>query len=117
MGINNDFLEKIIKCKNHNEFGNLKIKVDGSGRTMNWTSSGNLIFQDGQLTDTGENELLSVQNDIEVNYNEKSIFEKLKYFLKYQKIFKTAWNTFNVEHINPLFGRMDQTLESLEPLI
>ncbi len=119
MGINNDFLEKIIKCKNHNEFGNIKLKVDidGSGRTSNWTSSENLIFQDGQLTDTGENVLLSVQNDIEVNYNEKSIFEKLKYFLKYQKIFKTAWNSFNAEHINPLFGRIDQTLESLEPLI
>lgn len=39
--------------------------------------------------------------------------EKLKMYLDFEKIYKTTWNDYNIEFINPLFARIETSLKSL----
>jgi|GEM_PF-5864265 hypothetical protein len=38
-------------------------------------------------------------------------------FLEFQKIRETTWNKFNIEHINPLFSKIDSAIKSLEKVV
>ena len=38
-------------------------------------------------------------------------------FLDFQKIYETTWNKFNIEHINPLFSRIESAIKSLEKVV
>ncbi|MBN2918985.1 ATP-binding protein [Enterococcus avium] len=50
-------------------------------------------------------------------FNSCSEIKKLEMFLDFQKIFETTWNKFNIEHINPLFSRIENSLSSLEKVV
>ncbi|EOH1637218.1 ATP-binding protein [Enterococcus faecalis] len=51
-------------------------------------------------------------------YNSKSNpLQQLKIFLDFQKVHRTAWGKINREHLNPLFNRINSSLESLEKVI
>lgn len=50
-------------------------------------------------------------------FEKSSEIQKLKMFLDFQKIFETTWNKFNIEHINPLFARIDSSIKSLEKIV
>lgn len=43
--------------------------------------------------------------------------QQLKIFLDFQKVHQTAWGKINREHLNPLFNRINSSLESLEKVI
>ena len=44
-------------------------------------------------------------------------FQKLAYFLDFQRIYVSAWKSTNLEHINPLFKRMENSIKSLEKVV
>lgn len=50
-------------------------------------------------------------------FEKSSEIQRLKMFLDFQKIFETTWNKFNIEHINPLFARIDSSIKSLEKIV
>lgn len=62
-------------------------------------------------TNNGISELLA-----EIFNNETEI-QKLKMFFDFQKIYETTWNKFNIEHINPLFSRIESAIKSLEKVV
>lgn len=43
--------------------------------------------------------------------------EKLKFHLEFQKVHQSAWKSTNVEHLNPLFNRIDSAFTSLSKVI
>ncbi|MBR2833230.1 MAG: ATP-binding protein [Bacilli bacterium] len=50
-------------------------------------------------------------------FNKGTEIQKLKMFLDFQKIYETTWNKFNIEHINPLFSRIESAIKSLEKVV
>ena len=110
MGIKSDFLEQLNEVSNVNSIGELVSVNDENGNEHNIVSA-------GSITPFGESQLSNLKPELAKVYKGKSKLEKLLYFLKFQKIYKTAWRSTNVEYINPLFSRIEQTLNSLESLI
>lgn len=110
MGIKNAFLEKLPKATNINQNGELVSVKDNNGGKHD-------IVSGGSITPLGKAQLSNLKPELAKVYKEKSQLEKLLYFLKFQKIFKTAWGSTRAEYINPLFSRIEQTLDTLEPLI
>lgn len=43
--------------------------------------------------------------------------QRLKIFLDFQRVHKTAWGKVNREHLNPLFNRINSSFQSLEKVI
>ena len=110
MGIKSAFLEQLREVANMNSTGELVYVYDENRDKHN-------IVEYGLIIKYGESQLSNLKYELEEVYKGKSKLEKLLYFLKFQKIYKTAWRSTNVEYINPLFSRIEQTLNSLESLI
>lgn len=110
MGIKNAFLEQLQNAGNFNGNGELVFYTHENGRR-------DKIVSAGSITPFGESQLSNLKPELAKVYKEKSQIEKLLYFLKFQKIFKTAWGSTRAEYINPLFSRIEQTLDTLGPLI
>ena len=110
MGIKSDFLEQLQNVGNFNGNGELVFYTHENGRR-------DKIVSAGSITPFGESQLSNLKPELAKVYKEKSQIEKLLYFLKFQKIFKTAWGSTRAEYINPLFSRIEQTLDTLGPLI
>ena len=108
--IKNAFLEQLIEVANMHGIGELVSVNDDNGGKHDIVSA-------GSITPFGESQLSNLKPELAKVYKEKSQIEKLLYFLKFQKIFKTAWGSTRAEYINPLFSRIEQTLNSLKSLI
>lgn len=119
MGVDLPILDTLANAKQYNAYGNSRIFEGGMSEQLINSSiqqSNDILFQ-GQLTDNGKCKIKKLKTLLESCYENKSDFEKLSYFLKFEKVYKTAWKSTNSEYINPLFSRIEQTLNSLEPLI
>lgn len=106
MNISDNFLDKLIDSKKNRNYGNNCISDDFDK-----------ILDNGAITTYGEKNLDEVQQKLAKAYDNEKTLEKLFFFLKFQKIYKTAWGSTKAEYINPLFSRIEQTLNSLESLI
>lgn len=103
IGIKSNFLEQL---GNINDFGNFRIFSDNYS-----------ILVNGKLTEQGNNILKLINENLEACFNRLSEISKLKIFLQFQKVYITAWKSTNVEFLNPLFKRIEVSLNSLEPII
>lgn len=103
IGIRSNFLEQL---GNINDFGNFRIFSDNYN-----------ILVNGKLTEQGNNILKQINENLEACFNRLSEISKLKIFLQFQKVYITAWKSTNVEFLNPLFKRIEVSLNSLEPII
>ena len=106
MNVSDNFLDTLIDSKKNRNYGNNCIRDDVDK-----------ILDNGAITTYGKEKLDEVRKKLDRAYNDEKTLEKLFFFLKFQKIFKTAWGSTRAEYINPLFSRIEQTLNTLEPLI
>lgn len=106
MKVNDKFLDELVDSKKKRDYGNNVIEYNKKN-----------ILWEGQITLDGQKSLDKLQEELAVVYNEEKTLKKLFFFLKFQKIYKTAWGSTRAEYINPLFSRVEQTLDTLEPLI
>jgi hypothetical protein len=58
-----------------------------------------------------------IEKALKEKFNLLSEFDKLKFHLDFQKVHQSAWKSTNVEHINPLFHRIDTALNSLKKVV
>lgn len=115
IGVSSSFLDTLSNSYNYNYYSNERIWTNIS---KNQGNDKVFILNEGKLTEYTEFELSMVDSELKQAYdNQKSYLRRLLYFLKYQQTYKIASNSVNPEHINPLFSRIEQTLESIEPLI
>lgn len=56
----------------------------------------------------------ALTNALENSFNQLSMIDKLKFHLEFQKVHQSAWKSTNIEHINPLFYRIENALNSLK---
>lgn len=105
MNVNSDLLSKLKKLHFYTVYGTLKSKngyIDGE-----------------QLSQYGMKELRinEIEDEVISIFEDSSEFEKLKYFLAFQRVYVSAWKSTNLEYINPLFKRIENSLNSLEKVI
>ena len=58
-----------------------------------------------------------IEEALKEKFNQLSDFEKLKFHFDFQKVHQSAWKSTNIEHINPLFHRIDTALNSLKKVV
>ena len=58
-----------------------------------------------------------IEKALKEKFNLVSEFDKLKFHLEFQKVHQSAWKSTNIEHINPLFHRIDTALNSLKKVV
>lgn len=58
-----------------------------------------------------------IEKALKEKFNLLSEFDKLKFHLEFQKVHQSAWKSTNIEHINPLFHRIDTALNSLKKVV
>lgn len=105
MNVNSDFLSKLKKLHFYTVYGTLK--------------SENGYIDGEQLSQYGMKELRinEIEDEVISIFEDSSEFEKLKYFLAFQRVYVSAWKSTNLEYINPLFKRIENSLNSLEKVI
>lgn len=109
MGVESKFLLRFPDMIS-SSYGKLKI-IDVT------TDQNKPIFDNFQFTQYGENKLIKLMEDMAGAYNRLPELKKLKAFLVFQKIFVTAWKNTNIDFINPLFKRIESSINSLETVI
>lgn len=105
IGVESDFLLKISNI----------LKSYYSNLVMN--DEGKKIFDNHQFTEYGKEKLKQLESDMADAYKKLSELRKLKFFLEFQKIYETAWRKTNVDFINPLFKRIESSINNLESVI
>ncbi len=58
-----------------------------------------------------------IEKALKEKFNLLSEFDKLKFHLEFQKVHQSAWKSTNIEHINPLFHRIENALNSLKKVV
>ena len=71
----------------------------------------------GEILEIGRRELNNVEMHLADNYEASDELTKFSMFMAFQRIYATAWNSFKSEHINPLFKRIETTLNNLNKVI
>lgn len=109
IGVKSDFLLRLSDMLS-SYYGKLQIKDVSTDQTE-------VVFDDFQLTPYGENKLSKLSEKMAGAYDHLPELKKLKAFLVFQKIFVTAWKNTNIDFINPLFKRIESSINSLEPVV
>ena len=91
------------------DYGNLKVK----------TEDNQSILDGEQISDTGLKvlKIVEIRNQLANKYKDLPPIRKLKCFLEFQRVYVSAWKSTNIEHINPLFKRIETSILSLEKVI
>ena len=91
------------------DYGNLKVK----------TEDNQSILDGEQISDTGLKvlKIFEIRNQLANKYKDLAPIRKLKCFLEFQRVYVSAWKSTNIEHINPLFKRIETSILSLEKVI
>lgn len=58
-----------------------------------------------------------IEEEINKVFNESDKIKQLKLFLLFQKVHQSSWKSTNIEHINPLFNRIESSFNSLEKVV
>ncbi|NHI75775.1 ATP-binding protein [Lactococcus petauri] len=58
-----------------------------------------------------------IASQLEKFFNEADEISKLKMHLEFQKVHQSAWKSTNIEHLNPLFHRIDSAFTSLSKVV
>lgn len=105
MNVNSDLLAKLKELHFYTDYGNLKIE--------------NGYIDREQLSQYGIKELKinEIEDEVISIFETSSEFKKLKYFLAFERVYVSAWKSTNLEYINPLFKRIENSLNSLEKVI
>lgn len=71
------------------------------------------------LTEQEEKKLQidEIRQELAESFDSLDLIDKLKFFLDFQKVHYSTWKSTNIEHINPLFHRIDTALNSLKKVV
>lgn len=91
------------------DYGNLIVKAENNQN----------ILEGERISDIGLQilKIEEIQDQLACKYKNLSHIRKLKSFLEFQRVFVSAWKSTNIEHINPLFKRIETSILSLEKAI
>lgn len=109
---NNALFSKLDQIKQQT---NGNYKIDGTQQI--WFNSGSTeAISQSALNDSG---ITQISDELKKLFNSlrKEPILQLEIFLHFQKVHRTAWGKVNREHLNPLFNRINTSLDSLSKVI
>lgn len=80
-------------------------------------SNNNKIIDQGNIIDSGTDEINNTQNSLETVYNKSNELSKFMMFMEFQTLHDTAWTSYKSDYINPLLKRVETTVTSLKRVI
>ena len=89
------------------------------GNTEFKSEDGQVLISNNKLTDSGKEyfKIEELEEGLQHFYNEASFLTRLRSFLEFQKVYVTSWKSTNIEHINPLFKRIESAFNALDKVI
>lgn len=89
------------------------------GNTQFMSDDGHMIISNNKLTDAGKTYLKieEINSALKEFYNKSNFLMRIKSFLEFQKVYVTSWKSTNIEHINPLFKRIESAFNALDKVI
>lgn len=110
LGVDNKLIGNLENISMNLDYGNMKVEERGSGT---------IIMEKGGLTIAGERllRLDEIEKSLQEEFLNKTPIMQLYFFLEFQKLYVSAWKSTNIEHINPLFKRIETAFNSLEKVV
>lgn len=89
------------------------------GNTEFKSEDGQVLLLNNKLTDSGMEyfKIKELEEGLQHFYNDASFLTRLRSFLEFQKVYVTSWKSTNIEHINPLFKRIESAFNALDKVI
>lgn len=89
------------------------------GNTEFKSEEGQVLISNNKLTDSGKEyfKIKELEEGLQHFYNDASFLTRLRSFLEFQKVYVTSWKSTNIEHINPLFKRIESAFNALDKVI
>lgn len=112
----NDIKANLISILKNNLKRNKFIQLSAKDPNSNLT-----VIKDGQFNPNDDPAVSNLKSDliskISQRFDNMSKLEQLHIFLNFKKISAAVYKLVNIEHINPLFKRIDVSLNSLKSVI
>lgn len=93
------------------------MKRDYQNLTLVTSLNHEKAIDQGGILEIGHIELNKIEKRLADSYEASDELTKFSMFMAFQRIYATAWNSFKSEHINPLFKRIETTLNNLNKVI
>lgn len=112
----NDVKADLISILKNNLKRNRFVQLSAKDPNSNLT-----VIKEGQFNPDDNSKVSELKSDliskISQKYSEMTKLEQLHIFLNFKKISAAVYKLVNIEHINPLFKRIDISLNSLKSVI
>ena len=107
--VNKCLLTGLKSFESNLKFGNSELK----------NNDGVMLISNNKLNDDGKEyfQIEMLKHELEEFYENTNCLMQLKSFLEFQKVYETSWKSTNIEHLNPLFKRIDSAFSSLDKVI
>lgn len=78
-----------------------------------------ILFLNNKLTEHGKEyfKIKELEKGLQQFYKSSNFLTRLRSFLEFQKVYVTSWQSTNIEHINPLFKRIESAFNALDKVI
>ncbi|MBF2502461.1 ATP-binding protein [Listeria marthii] len=102
-------------------FGNLSsLNYNSQNKSYNYLNGDKQYINDKEPIKQNAIDFLkleAISNELAVYFNSADEISKLKMHLEFQKVHQSSWKSTNIEHLNPLFNRIDSAFTSLSKVI
>lgn len=108
LGVKYELITNLDSIRKNYYYGNAQLKYNNK-----------LIVTEGKITEEGKKllRLSEIEKSLQEEFLKKTPIMQLYFFLEFQKLYVSAWKSTNVEHINPLFKRIETAFNSLEKVV
>ena len=91
------------------DYGNAKFKSEDN----------QILISNNKLTESGKDyfKIKELEEELQHFYRNSNFLTRLRSFLEFQKVYVTSWKSTNIEHINPLFKRIESAFNALDKMI
>lgn len=112
LGVDKQKLQPFSEIAHYQQYGNQILNPSSGNQNQK-------LLTNGKINTDGESyfKFEDIKIELEAIYRGLSPLKKLHYFLEFEKVYVTSWKTTNIEHLNPLFKRIDSAINSLEKVI
>lgn len=107
--VDKNLLSGLKSFQSRLEYGNTEFKSE----------DGRVLILNNKLTESGKEyfKMEELEKGLQQFYKNSNFLTRLRSFLEFQKVYVTSWKSTNIEHINPLFKRIESAFNALDKVI
>lgn len=107
--VDKNFLSGLKSFQSRLDYGNTEFKSEDN----------QILISNNKLTESGKDyfKIEELEEELQHFYKNSNFLIRLRSFLEFQKVYVTSWKSTNIEHINPLFKRIESAFNALDKVI